>query len=76
MGIIYSADRGSIPRSSTHTEGRTMATKVKEITSNPHGDPKLCAICNERSDRVRHDQVWAFTRANPGQAGLKADTKV
>ncbi len=53
-----------------------MATKVKEIVSNPHGDPKLCSICNSRNDRVGHDKVWEFTRQNPGEQGLKDETRV
>lgn len=53
-----------------------MATKVKEIVSNPHGDAKSCSMCADRDDRVRHDQVWAFMKQNPGEAGLKDTTRV
>jgi len=52
-----------------------MATKVKEIVSNPHGDASQCTMCTPGRDRVPHDKVWRFSRATREQ-GLKATTKV
>ena len=48
-----------------------MTTKVKEITSNPNGDRRSCAICTPRPDRVPHDRVWAWSLEHPGQQPLR-----
>lgn len=40
--------------------------KAKELDNRRQGDRSQCPICNPRKDRVRMDQVWAWSQQNPG----------
>lgn len=38
-----------------------MAAIAKELDNRKEGDRKACPTCNPKRDRVREDQVWAWS---------------
>lgn len=48
-----------------------MGTKVQEIKANPNGDRSACPTCVPKPGRVRLDQLWVWSLANPGKPVLR-----